>query len=41
MNAVQLKAAQRQQLIALRETNERMRDMVYLRKAGAKGISVA
>ena len=40
MTDVQLKAAQRMQAVALRQTKERDRDLLYLRKAGSKGTAV-
>ena len=40
MTEVQLKAAQRMQAAMLRQTKERDRDLLYLRKAGSKGTAI-
>jgi len=41
MTPVQIKAANRAQLALLRDSREKARDLLYLRQAGSKGISVA
>ena len=41
MTPVQLKAAHKAQLTVLRDSREKARDLLYLRQAGSKGISVA
>ena len=40
MTNLQLQAAQRMKAALLRQSKEKMRDLLYLRKAGSKGISV-
>ncbi len=40
MTPLQLKAAERMKAALLRQTNEKMRDLLYLRQAGSRGVAV-
>ena len=40
MTEVQLKAALRMKAALLAQSKEKMRDLLYLRQAGSKGVSI-
>ena len=40
MTNVQIQAANRLKAALLRQTKEKMRDLLYLREAGSKGVAV-
>ena len=39
MTELQIKAANRMKAALLRQSNEKMRDLLYLREAGSKGVA--